>query len=199
MSAMHILGISGSLRRDSFNTSLLRLASARLPAGVELEVFDGLAHVPLYNEDDDIDPAPAGAARLRSAIARADGLLIATPEYNGTLTAALKNAIDWASRPLPSSALKGKAVAVVGASAGRFGAAWAQADARKSLAVAGADVLDRELAVSEAHNVLGAGAVLGDPALEISLGEIAAALAARIDARSSLRGDRPPIGSHDHA
>jgi chromate reductase len=194
---MRILGISGSLRRDSFNTSLLQIVGARLPPGVELEVFDGLAEVPLYNEDDDVDPVPAGAARLRTAIARADGLLIATPEYNGTVSGVLKNAIDWASRPLPNSALKGKAVAVVGASAGRFGAVWAQADARKSLAVAGADVLDHELAVCEAHKALSSDAMPVDPALEVALGEIASALASRIDAVSSRGGAGPRIGAID--
>jgi chromate reductase, NAD(P)H dehydrogenase (quinone) len=197
MAAMRILGISGSLRRASFNTSLLRLAAARLPSGVELDLFDGLADVPPYNQDDDTDPVPAGAARLRGAIARADGLLVATPEYNGTLSGALKNAIDWASRPFPNSVLKGKAVAVVGASAGKFGAVWAQADARKSLAVAGADVLDRELSVGEAHKALSPDATLGDPALQVALGEIAAALASRIDARPSRGGNAPPIGSVD--
>jgi len=194
---MRILGISGSLRRASFNTSLLRIAATRLPPGVELDLFDGLADVPHYNQDDDTEAAPAGAVRLRGAIAAADGLLVATPEYNGTLPGALKNAIDWASRPLPDSVLKGKAVAVVGASAGRFGAVWAQAAARRSFGVAGADVLDRELAVSEAHKTLGSDAGLGDSALAAALEEIVAALASHIDPRTSLGGTAAPLGLVD--
>ena len=115
MASIRILGISGSLRRGSHNTSLLRAAARSLPPGVELERFDGLADLPHYNEDLDHEPVPAAVARLRAAIAAADGLLIATPEYNGSIPGVLKNAVDWASRPFPDNAVKGKPVAVIGA------------------------------------------------------------------------------------
>jgi chromate reductase len=148
---MKILGISGSLRGDSHNRKLLRAAADLLPAGVELELWDGLKEVPPYDEDDDVSPAPAAVARLRAAIAGADALLIATPEYNSSIPGQLKNALDWASRPIATSVLRNKPVAVVGASTGMFGAVWAQAELRKVLAAIGARVIDVELPAAQAH------------------------------------------------
>jgi chromate reductase len=147
---MRVLAISGSLRRDSYNTKLLRAAEELLPASVELEYFEELESVPPYNEDRDTDEAPLGAAYLRVRIAAADALLIATPEYNSSVPGQLKNAVDWASRPFRSSALWGKPVVVIGASTGMYGAVWAQAELRKSLGVAGARVVDAEVAVGRA-------------------------------------------------
>src|SRR5947208_8598865 len=145
--ALRILGISGSLRRGSHNASLLRAAAKLLPPGVELEVFDGLRELPPYDADRDVQPADPAVAWLREAIASADGILIATPEYNGSVPGVLKNALDWASRPFPDSSLRGKRVAVIGASTGLFGAVWAQAETRKVLGVIGADVIGSELHV----------------------------------------------------
>src|SRR3954447_17921485 len=125
---MKILRLSGSPRPGSHNTRLLGAAARALPAGAELEVFDGVRDLPLYDEDLDVDPAPEPVKRLRDAIANADGLLIATPEHNATMPAALKNAIDWASRPFPDNALRGKPTAVIGASTGLFVALWGQAE-----------------------------------------------------------------------
>ena len=151
---MRILGISGSLRRGSHNTSLLRAAATLLPPGVELEVYDGLRDLPPYDPDHDLEPAEPAVARLRDAIAAVDGVLIATPEYNGSIPGLLKNALDWASRPFPDSSLKGKPVAVIGASTGLFGAAWAQADVRKVLGIIGADVIEDELPVGMADSTI---------------------------------------------
>ncbi|HEX6699820.1 MAG TPA: NADPH-dependent FMN reductase [Gaiellaceae bacterium] len=148
---MKIVGISGSLRQGSYNTKLLRAAVELLPDGVELELFDGLKAVPPYDEDDDRDPAPAAVSRLREAIAGADGILFATPEYNSSIPGALKNAIDWASRPLATNPLRNKPVAVIGSSTGMFGAVWAQAELRKVLAATGARVAEAELAVGHAQ------------------------------------------------
>jgi chromate reductase, NAD(P)H dehydrogenase (quinone) len=148
---MRVLGISGSLRRDSYNSGLLRAAADVLPSGVELEVFDGLKAIPPYDADDDVDVAPAPVRELREAIAGADAVLIATPEYNSSIPGQLKNAIDWASRPLRSNALWGKPVAVVGASTGMFGAVWSQAEVRKAAAASGARVIETELPVGHAH------------------------------------------------
>src|SRR5438552_12916258 len=147
---MRILGISGGLRRASYNTKLLRAAGELLPPDVELVIFDELEAVPPYNEDRDNDEAPRGAARLREAIAEADAVLFATPEYNGSVPGQLKNAVDWASRPHRVAALWGKPVVVVGATTGMFGAVWAQADLRKILKTAGARVIDSEVAVGKA-------------------------------------------------
>ena len=131
---MRILAISGSVRRDSHNTRLLRHAAERAPAGVEIEVWDGLKSIPPYDEDDDDRSRPAPVAELREAIAEADGLLFATPEYNSSIPGVLKNAIDWASRPRATTPLQGKPAAVIGATTGSFGAVWAQAELRKVLA-----------------------------------------------------------------
>jgi chromate reductase, NAD(P)H dehydrogenase (quinone) len=149
---MRILGISGSLRRDSHNTALLRAAAELLPPGVELELFDGLKAIPPYDADDDEpelrDPA---VQALNDAIREADAVLISTPEYNHSIPGVLKNALDWVSRPVATNVLRGKPAAVVGASTGLFGAVWAQAEVRKVLAAIGADVVDRELPVMQAH------------------------------------------------
>ena len=151
---MRILGISGSLRRESHNRRLLLEAAELLPAGVELELFDGLKAIPPYDEDDDIEQAPEAVVELREAIAGADALLIATPEYNGSVPGQLKNAIDWASRPRAAASLQGKPVAVIGASTGSFGGVWAQAEARRILGTAGARVVQNEHAVPRAHERL---------------------------------------------
>lgn len=182
MTPIRILGISGSLRRGSHNTSLLRAAAQSLPPGVELELYQGLAELPVYNEDLDVDPVPKSAARLRAAIAGADGVLIATPEYNGSLPGGLKNAIDWASRPFPANALQGKPVAVIGASTGLFGAVWAQAETRKALRTAGADVLDGEVPVGQAHTAFTEEGGLMEPEIQSALDELVGLLAAQAGA-----------------
>jgi chromate reductase, NAD(P)H dehydrogenase (quinone) len=146
-----ILGISGSLRRDSHNTKLLRAAVEAAGHDVEFELYDGLKAVPPYDEDDDVEPRPEAVARLCEAITRADAVLFATPEYNSSIPGQLKNAIDWVSRPVATNPLRNKPVAVVGASTGAFGAVWAQAELRKVLASLGARVLDVEVPVSHAH------------------------------------------------
>jgi chromate reductase len=144
---MRLLGISGSLRAGSHNTALLRAAGEHLGPPARLELLTGVGDLPAYNEDRDTGIPPRQVAALRRAIASADALLIATPEYNASIPGALKNALDWASRPFPANVLRNKPVAVAGASTGMFGAVWAQAELRKVLHTAGARVLDRELAV----------------------------------------------------
>ncbi len=148
---MRVLGISGSLRDASYNTKLLRAAGRLLPEDVEFVVWDALKAVPPYDEDDDRDAAPEAAQRFRDAIAGADALLFATPEYNSSVPGQLKNAIDWASRPLATNVLRNKPVAVIGASTGMFGAVWAQAELRKVLAATGARVVEGEVAVGHAQ------------------------------------------------
>ena len=147
---MRVLGISGSLRRGSYNTELLRAARELAPGDVTIELYDDLESVPPYNEDRDTDEAPVEVARLREAIAGADAVLIATPEYNASVPGQLKNAIDWASRPVRAGVLWGKPVAVIGASTGMYGGVWAQAELRKILATGGARVADVEVAVRRA-------------------------------------------------
>lgn len=147
---MKVLGISGSLRDDSYNTKLLRAAAELLPHEVEFELWDGLKAIPPYDEDDDVEPAPVAVAALRAAIAGADAVLFATPEYNASIPGVLKNALDWVSRPLRSNPLRNKPVAVIGASTGAFGAVWSQAELRKVLGTIGARVLEGDVAVGHA-------------------------------------------------
>jgi chromate reductase len=166
---MKVLAISGSLRADSHNSKLLRAAAELFPAGVEVEIWDGLREVPPYDEDDDGADAPAAVAQLRAAIAGADALFFATPEYNHSIPGALKNAIDWASRPAGASVFLNKPVAVVGASTGAFGALWAQAELRKVLGATGARVVDGELALGHAHERFAEDGGLRDENLRMEL------------------------------
>jgi chromate reductase len=182
---MRVLGISGSMRRGSHNTRLLRAAGELLPPSIEFVLFDGLKDVPPYDEDDDVDPAPEGARSIRDAIAEADAVLIATPEYNHSLPGQLKNAIDWASRPFPDNVLRYKPVVVIGASTSMFGAVWAQAEARKVLGATGARVIDVELPVASAEKAF-AGDRLADEELHERLAEILDELTAAAGAHQAL-------------
>jgi chromate reductase, NAD(P)H dehydrogenase (quinone) len=165
-----VLGISGSLRRDSHNTRLLRAAGEIVEEhGGEFELFDGLKAIPPYDEDDDGPQGSPAVERLRRAIACADVVLFATPEYNSSIPGVLKNAVDWASRPRTSCALRNKHVAVIGASTGMFGAVWAQAELRKVLGAAGARVIEVELAIGHAHEHLDEGGHPIDSAQEEAL------------------------------
>jgi chromate reductase len=163
---MRILGISGSLRRESHNTRLLRGVRSLLPEGVELDLFEQLGEIPAFNEDEENRTPPAVAA-LNAAIAGADAVLVATPEYNASIPGVLKNALDWVSRPIASTPLMGKPAAVIGASTSLFGAVWAQAETRKVLSTIGARVVDREIPIPQADEALGAdGLPLDDDARE---------------------------------
>ena len=148
---MRILAVSGSLRHDSHNTALLREAAKLAPAGVDVELWEGIGDLPVYDQDLDGDDVPESVRRLRDAWGSADAILFATPEYNGSVPGGLKNAVDWASRPKGEAALLNRTVAVVGASMGQFGALWAQQDLRRILGIAGARVVGQELPVSRAH------------------------------------------------
>ncbi len=147
---MRVLAISGSLRRDSFNTALLRTLAGEAPSGVEVELWDGLRSIPPYDADDDTEPGPPEVERFRALVRDADAVFFATPEYNSSVPGCLKNALDWASRPLATNAFRSKPVAVVASSAGAFGAVWAAAELRKVLGAMGARVTDVELAVGHA-------------------------------------------------
>ncbi|MGI8506236.1 MAG: NADPH-dependent FMN reductase [Solirubrobacteraceae bacterium] len=167
---MLALGLSGSLRRDSHNTQLLRAAGELLPPGVKLASYDGIRELPLYDADLPHNPAPQPVERLRAAVREADAVLVATPEYNRSIPGVLKNALDWLSRPLADSPIRGKPV-VIGGSTGSFGAVWGQAETRKVLAAIGAQVLDRELPVPNIDGQFDPDGRLLDEALVQSLGE----------------------------
>jgi NAD(P)H-dependent FMN reductase len=140
---IRIMALVGSLRAGSVNRQIAELAADVAPDGVTVTVFDGLGELPFYNEDIDNDAdVPAGVTALRTAAAEADAALVVTPEYNGTIPAVIKNAIDWLSRPFGNSALKGKPLAVIGGSLGRYGGVWAHDETRKSFGIAGPRVVE---------------------------------------------------------
>jgi chromate reductase, NAD(P)H dehydrogenase (quinone) len=187
---VRVLGISGSLRQDSHNRRLLRAAADLLPPEAELVWFEGLKGIPPFDEDDEEEPALA-VTRWRDAVTEADALLFATPEYNSSIPGQLKNAIDWASRPVASAALRNKPVAVIGASTGMFGAVWAQAELRKALAAAGARVIDRELPVALADDAFTDQGALVDRDQTLELGEILVDLLATASRHRETAGSAP--------
>jgi chromate reductase len=173
---MQILGIVGSLRAGSLNGRLLRLAAEELPASVSLDVYDGLAEIPPYDQDLD-DLQPDTVELLKRAIAEADAILVATPEFNGSIPGHLKNAFDWVSRPRDTSPIRSKPIAVIGASTSPFGGVWAQRELKKVLGIMGARVLDAEFPVAAADRRL------AEPDLELraALAEVSEALAAEVE------------------
>jgi chromate reductase len=171
-----VLALSGSLRAGSHSSSLLRHAAARAGDEIELIVYEGLREIPPFDEDaegDELHVAPV--ERLKQALEEADAVLIATPEYNGSVTGVLKNALDWVSRPFETNPLRGKQVAVISASTGSFGGLWAQNDLRRILGTLGARVLDQSVTVPHVHTVVDEG---GD----VSHTETSDALVALVDA-----------------
>jgi NAD(P)H-dependent FMN reductase len=147
-SDIKVLALVGSLRAASINRQIAHLAAEVAPEGVTVTVFDGLGDLPFYNEEiddatnDALEHSPAPVEALRAAAAEADAVLVVTPEYNGSYPAVVKNTIDWLSRPFGNGAVKGKPLAVIGGSFGRYGGVWAHDDTRKSFGIAGARVVE---------------------------------------------------------
>lgn len=170
-----ILAISGSLRADSVNTTLLRAAAATA-GGTWVELWNGLGAIPPFNEDGE-DDTPASVADMRAAIAGADALLISTPEYNGSIPGQLKNALDWASRPYGDSVLVGKPVTVISASPGDHGGAWAAEHLGKVLHIVGSRVLGASFCLPLADQAFEPGTdLLRNPAHTAALTDAVAAL-----------------------
>ena len=185
---MRVLGISGSLRRDSYNAALLRAAAERLPGEVEFAAFERLAEIPPYDSDvEEAGETPDAVAALRDAMRSADAVLIATPEYNHSIPGALKNALDWASRPAGESALMGTPAAVVGASTGMFGAVWAQAETRKVLGALGGRVLEREFPFPRAQDAYSDGELQLSPEQSDALEELVRELIASAEEANEAR------------
>ncbi|WP_372513405.1 NAD(P)H-dependent oxidoreductase [Mycobacterium sherrisii] len=142
-----VLALVGSLRAASINRKIAELAVDVAPDDVAVTVFEGLGELPFYNEE--IDEAmnaqattPPPVVALREAAAGTDAALVVTPEYNGSIPAVVKNAIDWLSRPFGNGALKDKPLAVIGGAFGRYGGVWAHDETRKSFGIAGARVVE---------------------------------------------------------
>ncbi len=183
---MHILGLCGSLRSGSLNRRLLEAARRSLPDHAALEASDHVAALPLFDEDLEVEPLPDAVQALHAAIREADAFLIASPEYNGSLTGPLKNALDWASRPGGQAVLSGKPLAVVGASPSRFGAAWAQAETRRIADRIGARVIPLELPVAQAADAFTDDGDLRDPELAHRLERLVTALVDLAGGRTEL-------------
>jgi NAD(P)H-dependent FMN reductase len=183
-----VLAISGSLRKDSLNTAALRAAIAHAPEGVEVQLLDPaeLKALEPYDQDDDNDSLPAHAAALRERLAAADVVLVATPEYNGTVPGQLKHVIDWGSRPYGAGALKDKPVAVISTSPSDYGAVWAGEAVRKSFGIAGARVIEEiDLAIGGAAAKFDEGGVLTDEEL---ISQLTGVLTQLADHHKSLIG-----------
>lgn len=180
---MKILALSGSLRQGSHNTDLLQAAAATAPDGVDIELYDGLKEIPPYDADDDLPgDQPITVRRLKAALAEADAVLIATPEYNSSISGVLKNALDWVSRPLADSPVRNKPVAVLSSSTGMFGGVWAAAETRKVVGALGARTLEETVAVGKADQRLANGV---DAELLAELRLVVDALAAAVEAREA--------------
>ena len=148
---MRVLAISGSLRADSNNSALLRALREEAPEGVEVEIWHGLKTIPPYDQDEDVVPGPEAVEAFRELVRDSDAVFFATPEYNSSVPGALKNALDWGSRPIATNVFRNKPVAVVSSSAGAFGGVWAAAELRKVLGAMGSRVTEAELSVGHAH------------------------------------------------
>ena len=177
---MRVLAISGSLRDASNSTALLRALREEAPEGVDVVLWDGLKSMPPYDQDDDVFPAPAAPAAFRELVREADAVFFATPEYNSSIPGALKNALDWGSRPLATNAFRNKPVAVISSSAGAFGGVWAAAELRKVLGAMGARVTEAELSVGHAHEKLEDDGRLADDDVRAALGEALQTLLAEV-------------------
>ena len=182
---MRVLAISGSLRAGSHNTDLLQGAAATAPDGIDVLLYEGLKEIPPYDADDDVPGGqPEAVRRFKDALAEADAVLIATPEYNSSIPGVLKNALDWASRPLVESPIRNKPVAVISSSTGMFGGVWAAAETRKVVGALGARALEETVAVAKAEQRLADGI---DAELLEELRAVVDALAAAVEDREAAR------------
>lgn len=174
---MNILGIAGSLRKASYNRRLLEIAKQVAPADVNVTTAD-LSPIPPYDDDVYAQSFPAAVSQLRSDIADADALLIATPEYNFSTSGVLKNAIDWVSRP-PDQPFNEKPIAIFGAAAGAMGTARAQYHLRQTFVFLNGHILNKpEIMIAGAHNVFTEDAEFADAATRERVAELVTALCA---------------------
>lgn len=177
---IRILAIPGSLRRDSYNTMLLEAARQLAQPPIELDVFDGAGQIPLFNQDSEGDLTPSPVLELRTRIRTSDAILIASPEYNGSITGVLKNLIDWASRPYGQSAFAGKPVSVIGASPSRFGALRSQQTTIGVLTSAEATVVGGPHPVKRVFRLVDSEGRIGDAATLSMLSDVLAELSSAV-------------------
>ena len=161
---MKVLAISGSLRRAAHSTVLARAAADLAPDGAEVVQYEGLGDIPGFNQDLEPDRVPTAVEELRRQIDDADAILVVTPEYNASAPGALKNVIDWASRPHGASALIGKPAAIVSSSPMPFGGVWANQQVRKAFSITGTPAVETELAIGKIDEKIGTDGSLEDAA-----------------------------------
>jgi len=192
---MRVLALSGSLRRDSYNTRLLRAAAELAPSSLEIELYPvpELTAVPPYDADAEDEGTPDAVLELKRAIAAADGLLVATPEYNSSIPGQLKNVLDWVSRPIRESPLRGKPTMVIGASTSAYGAVWAQAELRKVLGILGGRLVEAEIAVAHAQEQFDDAGRLTDGVTRRRLGEAMTDLAAAVAENNAATAAAPGL------
>jgi len=172
MNRPHLLGLSGSLRRASFSTAILRTLQDALAPGVELTLHP-LNNVPLYNQDDDTPPPPEAVRALRQAIADSDGLVLVSPEFNYGVPGVLKNALDWASRPYGASALIGKPVLTMTASPAFTGGVRAQAQLNETLLATQSRLVVRpQTVIGSVHEKIAAGRLVEPRSLQFALAAV---------------------------
>src|SRR5688572_11320367 len=179
--AIKVAGFAGSLRKASFNRALLRAAVELAPAGMTIEVLD-IGAIPLYDADVEADGDPAPVAEFKLGVGKADGLLIATPEYNLGVPGVTKNVIDWASRPPRKSVLDGKPVAVMGATPGMGGTARGQSQLRQAFVFTNSYAMPQpEVLIRRASEMFDADGRLTDDATREHLAKFLVAFAAWIE------------------
>lgn len=179
-SDIKVLTLVGSLRAASINRQIAQLAAGVVLEGVTVTVFEGLGDLPFYNEDIDTPGAvPATVVALRDAATDADAALVVTPEYNGTIPAVLKNAIDWLSRPFGNGAMKDKPLAVIGGAMGRYGGVWAHDETRKSFRIAGTRVAGA-IKLSVPFSTLGGNPPVNNAELLKNVRDVVSKLAAEV-------------------
>ncbi|HEX3427199.1 MAG TPA: NADPH-dependent FMN reductase [Candidatus Limnocylindrales bacterium] len=185
-----IIAVAGSLRRQSWNRRLAAEAARLGPtAGLDVSVFNGLADIPLFDQDldDSLVAGPPGVEAVRAQVRAADGILIATPEYNQSIPGVMKNLVDWLSRPEDQGVLEGKPVAIIGATDGPWGTRYAQKELRHTLTAAGALVLPQPmLFVARAPDLFDAGGRLTDAVTKRRLTELLRAFDRWIGLMSAL-------------
>lgn len=190
MSDLKILALSGSSRRGSFNTALLNNAKTLVSPGVSIDIYQGLNDLPFYSEELDGENLHPEARRLRNAIASADGILLAVPEYNFSLTAMLKNSLDWASRPSGKHVFMAKPTAILGASSSLLGTIRAQLHTREILHALQADVVSRpEVLVTQAGHKFNNAGQLTDESTRIFLTQLLDGLVKKIQTRRKMLDD----------
>lgn len=178
MADLDVIGIAGSLRRDSHNRALLRAAREVAPSGMSIRAWEGLSGIPFYDGDLEDRGVPEPVAAMNEEIRRAGAALVVTPEYSQSIPGVLKNALDWAARPPGKSPFRGKVVAITGASPGALGTARAQMDLRRILTAMGAVVVPSpEVLVAQAHQKRDAQGGFTDEATRRYLGKLLEELA----------------------